>query len=215
MIRQVLSGCLLATGLLLWHTTSAQSIDRGTLLISTDSLAGTMFAETLVLVVHHDDDGSIGIMINRPTNLQPADVFPDIAGAGSYTGKLYFGGPLAPGRPFVLARRSESNTRTSIRIIDDVYLSGDLSVLIAMNDVQRSDSFSRIYAGSAQWGPGQLEDEISAGAWETAPANASLVFSNEPEDLWSRVMATPRGSDVARAAPARRSAAQTIQLAAE
>ncbi|HMB72986.1 MAG TPA: YqgE/AlgH family protein, partial [Gammaproteobacteria bacterium] len=96
----------MAAGVVLCHQPAfAQEPAPGTLLISTAALADTMFEETVMLVVHHDDDGSIAIMINRPTNLAPAEVFPDIEGAGSYTGVLYFGGPLSPSRPYLLGRR--------------------------------------------------------------------------------------------------------------
>ena len=189
--------CLAAAALLLSQSALAQEPARGSLLISTAALAGTMFEETVLLVVHHDDDGSIGIMINRPTNLNPAQIFPDIEGAASYTGVVYFGGPLSPGRPFLIARRSDALEGLSIRIADDVYLSGDVSVLSRLDADQRSQSFSRIYAGNAQWGPGQLASEIDSGAWEVALANASDVFTTSPEELWSELLNAPHGTDIA------------------
>ena len=167
------------------------------LMISTEALAGTMFEETVMLIVHHDSDGTIGIMINRPTNLELAEVYPDVEGAGSYTGVVWFGGPLAPARPFLLSRRADGIEGASLRIVEDVYLSGDASMLNALDPEQRTTSFSRLYAGNAQWGPGQLSAEIEAGAWEIALANASTVFTNMPDDLWLRLLNSPRGTDVA------------------
>lgn len=198
MINRAQWFCLLAAGLALSQSVFAQTPGRGTILISTEALEGTIFEETVVLVVHHDADGSIGIMINRPTNLQPAEVFPDIAGAASYTGVLYFGGPLAPSRPFLLTRRSTSLQESGIPIIDDVHLSGDPSVLNTLDEGRRSDSFSRIYAGSAQWGPGQLQSEVDSGAWETALGSSNVIFTDNPESLWMRVVLAPRGNDIAR-----------------
>jgi len=189
---------LAALLILLWQSAAAQEIGRGSLLIATEALDGTLFEETVLLIVHHDEDGSIGIMINRPTNLAPATVFPDIEGAGSYTGVLYFGGPLTPGRPFLIARRSEALAGSAIRIADDVYLSGDASLLRSLDDSQRNDGFSRIYAGSAQWGPGQLQGEVDAGAWEVALASPGYVFTEAPEELWSRLLNAPHGTDTAR-----------------
>jgi putative transcriptional regulator len=183
---------------LAWQSAAAQEIGRGSLLISTDALDGTIFEKTVLLIVHHDEDGSIGIMINRPTNLTPAEVFPDIEGAGSYTGVLYFGGPLTPGRPLLIARRSEALASSAIRIADDVYLSGDASLLRSLEESQRNDGFSRIYAGSAQWGPGQLQGEVEAGAWEVALASPGYVFTEAPEALWPRLLNAPHGTDTAR-----------------
>jgi putative transcriptional regulator len=187
-----------AVCVLLWQSAAAQDVGRGTLLISTEALDGTLFEATVLLVVHHDEDGSIGIMINRPTNLVPAAVFPDIEGAGSYTGVVYFGGPLTPGRPFLITRRADALVDSAIRVADDVYLSADTSLLRSLEPEQRNDSFSRIYAGSAQWGPGQLQGEIDAGAWETSLADRGLVFTQAPEELWLRLLNAPRGTDTAR-----------------
>lgn len=198
MIRQAQWILLLAAGLALSHSALAQNLTRGSVLISSESLAGTMFERTIMLIVHHDEDGTIGIMINRPTTLAPAEVFPDIAGAGSYAGVLYFGGPLAPARPFLLARGTGLLEDSGIRIIDDVFLSGDPSVLNLLDDDRRAESFARIYAGSAQWGPGQLQSEVDAGAWETTRGTASLIFSRNPVSLWSRVINAPRGNEIAR-----------------
>lgn len=189
---------LAAVLVLLWQSAAAQEIGRGSLLISTAALDGTLFEETVLLIVHHDEDGSIGIMINRPTNLTPVEVFPDLEGAGSYTGVLYFGGPLTPGRPFLIARRADALADSAIRIADDVYLSGDVSLLRGLEEAQRNGSFSRIYAGSAQWGPGQLQGEVDAGAWETTLASPGDVFDEAPEKLWRRLLDTPHGTDTAR-----------------
>jgi putative transcriptional regulator len=197
MIRPAHWLLLLAAGLAFSHSVSAQSLTRGSVLISTESLAGTMFERTVMLIVHHDEDGTIGIMINRPTTLQPAEVFPDITGAQSYDGVLYFGGPLAPARPFLLTRSTDGLQDSGIRIIDDVFLNGDLSVLDMLADDRRAETFARIYAGSAQWGPGQLQSEVNAGAWEATRGSASLIFSNDPVGLWSRVVIAPPGNEIA------------------
>lgn len=184
-------------GIALCQAAGAQSLARGELIVSTAALDGTMFEETIMLLVHHDDDGTIGIMINRPTNLQPAEVYPDITGTASYDGALYFGGPLASNRPFLLARRSAALQDASIRIIEDVYLSGDASLLNVLDEIERTDAFSRIYAGSAQWGPGQLREEVESGAWVSLPGNAGLIFFAEPEKLWTQLSSRPLGDEVA------------------
>lgn len=175
----------------------SQEPGPGTLLISTAALEGTMFEKTVLLVVHHDDDGSIAIMINRPTHLAPTEIFPDLEGAASYTGVLYFGGPVSPTRPYLLTRRTEEIAGAGLRIVDDVYLSGDASLLTELDEAQRSDAFFRIYAGSAQWGPGQLRAEVDAGAWETTIANVGNIFNSAPNELWQRLLEAPHGTDVA------------------
>ena len=83
----------------------AQSIGNGTLLVAAPQLTDVSFARAVVLVLRHDDDGTIGVVLNRPTNLVPATVFPELAeGIGSYAGHLFRGGPIAPTQLIFLVR---------------------------------------------------------------------------------------------------------------
>jgi len=201
MLTKTIPLLVAAASLAVCRSAAAQEPAPGTLLISTAALENSIFAETVLLVLHHDDDGSIAIMINRPTNLAPAEVFPDIEGAGSYTGVLYFGGPVSPARPFILTRRNDAVIESGMRIANDVYLSADATLLSALDETQRSAGFFRIYAGSAQWAPGQLVAEIEAGAWEMTIASAAAIFADDPDALWLRLLEAPHGTEVAALSP--------------
>ena len=83
----------------------AQTIANGTLLVASPQLADPNFARSVVLVLRHDEDGTIGLILNRPTSLVPATIFPELApGIGSYTGNLFRGGPIAATRVLYLVR---------------------------------------------------------------------------------------------------------------
>ena len=198
-MSQRLHTCLwvLALCACVFSTASGQQIERGNLLVATPALADTTFSETVLLVIHHDEDGSIAIMINRPTNLAPARVFPEIGTSSDYDGPLYFGGPVSTTRAFVLSRNAEPIDGSSIRIVGDVHLSGDFSVLALLTKEQLSSASVRVYAGHAQWGPAQLQAEIAAGAWTVVPGQAARIFSAEPLALWQRLVVTPGDRQIA------------------
>ena len=180
-----------ASMLLLTHQyAGAQEIIRGTLLVATADLAESTFSETVLLVLHHDQDGSIAIMINRPTNLAPMDAFPELTSIENYSGNLYLGGPVSPSRAFVLVRQNDIVNEGSVRIVDDVFLSGDFSLLSSLDASSLTDTYARVFAGHAQWGAGQLPAEVAAGAWRLANGNATDVFSQAPLSLWEQALST-------------------------
>jgi putative transcriptional regulator len=142
-----------------------------------------------VLVLRHDDNGTIGIVINRVTSLSPAKTFPELAAdIGTYSGTLYRGGPVAPTRLLFLVRGLAAATVQGPEIVDKVFLSGDPESLSDIARLAEGPSELRMYAGHAEWTAGQLESEIKRGGWRVVPATADLVFSEEPGDLWEQLL---------------------------
>jgi putative transcriptional regulator len=181
--------------------TVAQSLDRGTLLVATPALAGTSFEDTVLLVLHHDDDGALALMINRPTSLGPGDVFNEASPFPDYAGPVFFGGPITPTRGYLLLRRNERLSESNVEIVRGVFLSGDFQNLADLPADQRNNGRIRFYAGHAQWGPGQLDAEVAAGAWEILRGRAEWIFSSDPLALWRELQAVDtRGGEIARLA---------------
>jgi len=162
----------------------AQTPAPGHLLVAAPELESQMFAESVLLIVHHDDDGSLGIFVNRPTNLEPAGVFPDIAALEAYEGALFLGGPIGPRQLLLLLRAPGGFGEDARAVFGDVYLSADPDVLTAL---PAAGAQARVYAGHAAWGPGQLAAEIAAGDWQIVRASADLVFARDPLELWARI----------------------------
>jgi putative transcriptional regulator len=167
---------------------AAQSIGNGTLLVASPGLTDPNFARTVVLVLRSDDNGTLGVVLNRPTNLEPAAVFPELAdGVGTYPGRLFRGGPVSPGQLLLLVRGLAAAAVATPEILDKVFLTIDLDSLPEMVRLADGTNDLRLYAGHAAWVPGQLEAELRAGGWQVVAGNADLVFHMDPSKLWTEL----------------------------
>ncbi|HUO66655.1 MAG TPA: YqgE/AlgH family protein [Gammaproteobacteria bacterium] len=166
----------------------AQDIGNGSLLVASPELADPNFSHSVVLVLRHDDNGAIGVVINRVTSLAPAKVFPEIAETlGNYKGTLYRGGPLAPSRMLYLVRGLAAATVNGPEIVDKVFLAADPDSLPEILRLAKGPDEFRMFAGHAEWTPGQLESEVKHGAWRVVPASADVVFTDKPTELWQQL----------------------------
>jgi putative transcriptional regulator len=169
---------------------AADDIADGTLLVASADLKDPNFSRTVVLILRHDEDGTVGLIVNRPTTLEPRSVFPEVADdLGHYAGSLYRGGPVAPTRLLFLVRGLAAATVEGPEIVDKVFLSADPQTLPDMARLANGTRDLRLYAGHAEWVAGQIEGEIAAGSWTTVTGNAELVFRDDPLHLWTELAA--------------------------
>ncbi|NAZ74183.1 YqgE/AlgH family protein [Kineococcus sp. T13] len=172
----------------------------GRLLLATPSLTDPNFDRTVVLVLNHDEDGALGVVVNRPLDVDVDAVLPGWQPFATAPGKLFQGGPVAldsalglvavPGdRPDPLGVR---------RVFGSVGLGsvGLVDLDTPPEAVVAELSGLRIFAGYAGWSASQLESEISEGAWFVLPAEARDPFSDTPRTLWSQVLRR-QGGDLA------------------
>ena len=178
---------MLITAALLAGAAEAQTPASGSLLVATGELTDRNFAESVLLIIHHGEDGTLGILINRPTSLRPAAVFADIPAIEGYDGTLFLGGPVGPNQLLMLLRAPPAGMLDGPPVVGDVYVSADPAGLDALGEAPADASRVRLYAGHAAWGPGQLETEIGAGAWRVVAGRAEWVFAAEPLDLWRQL----------------------------
>ena len=149
------------------------------------------FRRSVVLLVHHDDSGTFGLVLNRTASVLASNLCESLGihWQGETASEIHWGGPVQPNTGWALfdesiANRSEEGD--SSRVTDGLFFAGSLDVLRQIARSPASDS--RLFLGYAGWGPGQLEMEMSEGAWLVAPASAELVFSVDPEELWEHVL---------------------------
>jgi putative transcriptional regulator len=162
----------------------------GRLLVATDAMNDTRFARTVIYLVRHDDKGAFGLVVNLPRGevtyeraLRPLGLEPP-PGSGSVT--LHSGGPVNSGRGFVL--HTPDWTGEDTIVVDDHFaMSEDPKILLAMARKQgpRHALFCLGYAG---WGPGQLDREMTTGAWAVALPDERLVFEEDPQQKWIEAM---------------------------
>lgn len=152
------------------------------MLVSTPALEDPNFTETVVLLVHHSEEGSLGLFVNRPTWIDGSEAFPDLESLDEQMRTLYFGGPVQMTQLLILARSAESAEGMST-ILDGVQLTADPTLVAEM--LQPAGAELRVFAGHTAWAAGQLEAEIGEGYWRVVDGSAALVFSENPQDLWS------------------------------
>ena len=152
-----------------------------------------------MLLVDYGAHGAMGIIINRPTRLSLAKVFPSIAPLGSHQYKLYIGGPVSPGQ-IVLLLRTDRPLRDTAHVFANIFFSASedtLRQLLLSSD--HGEGF-HAYRGYAGWGPGQLEDEVGRGDWYLVSADSRSLFEMEPSEIWHELLHQSAGLWVQNAA---------------
>ena len=191
---------LLSAAVLAGAQADAESPARGRFLVADRSLAGSNFAETVVLLIRYDADGAMGLTINRRTPVEAAKLLPGIPALERGGGLAYAGGPVETYKIFLLLR-ADSRPQGAQPVVDDVYFADNLGP-VSETDASAPGSF-RIYAGYAGWAPGQLDAELDRGAWRVMPGESAAVFDAAPAGLWERLIRRTELRIAGRRVPAR------------
>jgi putative transcriptional regulator len=158
---------------------------RGKLILAAPALRDPNFDRTVVLIAEHSDEGAMGLVLNRPSEAAVADAVPDLTWVADGGDVVYIGGPVASNGVIVLAEWSDP-ARAVVLIEDDLgFVPGDAEDTDALAGAVRR---SRVYAGHAGWGPGQLEGELAEDAWIIEAPLREELFSADPEALWATVL---------------------------
>lgn len=161
---------------------------RGKLLVASPALVDPNFARTVVFLTEHNDDGAMGIVLNRPADLAVEDVVPEVAAAVG-DGPLYVGGPVQPQALVVLAEFSDPDAAAWIVVADVGFVSAETEI----SELERAIRRGRVYAGYSGWGAGQLEAELKEDSWIVEPPLPAELFPDDPEALWQDVLARKGG----------------------
>jgi putative transcriptional regulator len=169
---------------------AAEAPAQGSFLVATRDLGESWFSQTVILLVQHDELGTMGLVINQPSEIQLTEMLPEISHLADSDRKLYIGGPVASyGVTFLI--QSDHPLEDAEHVFGDVYASGNRELLIDMLYEDDSATHIRLYAGHSGWSPGQLDGEIARGSWDVIPADESLIFSAEAAKIW-RQLAPPQ-----------------------
>lgn len=165
--------------------------EAGMLLVATRDLRDPNFSETVVLLVYYGEDGAMGLVINRPTQVEVAELLPDLAGAESLRQGLFIGGPVALSGVMMLVLTS-GDAVDATRIFGDVHVSGSMELLGRLLGDGADNRQIRLFAGHSGWGPGQLDQEIDRGSWRVLPATERIVFTDQPRKIWKQLAPADR-----------------------
>lgn len=163
----------------------------GRLLVATPALADPNFHRSVILVLDHDAEGALGVVLNRPTPVGVSEVLEPWARLIGEPGVVFQGGPVALDAALALAvvpGDGPLGWRRVHRSIGLVDLDAPPEVLAAQL------GSLRIFAGYAGWGPGQLESELEEGAWYVVDSEPGDVSHPDPERLWRSVLRRQGGN---------------------
>ena len=157
------------------------------LLVATRALLDPNFADTVVLILDVDDDGALGVVINRPSAVPVAQVLDGWAEVVDEPDTLFVGGPVSPeGALAVGLLRPGADEPAGFR-----GFAGRMGLVDLDTPVEEMDASlagMRIFAGYAGWGAGQLDAEIEEGSWYVVPGETLDVFRHDTSTLWRDVL---------------------------
>jgi putative transcriptional regulator len=158
------------------------------LLVAMPDLADPNFRRTVVLLVHHDEDGTVGLVLNRKADLTAIDLCEslDVEWQGDPDWTVSWGGPVQPNTGWVVAGGDAlAQLPEATPFADGLHFAGSLDALRWVAGEQPPQL--RLFLGYAGWGPGQLEAELAAGAWVVAPFAHEPIFAISEDELWGHV----------------------------
>ncbi|MBI9033514.1 MAG: YqgE/AlgH family protein [Bacteroidales bacterium] len=164
--------------------TNVIKAETGCILVSEPFLKDFYFKRSVVLLADHNDDGSFGMIINKPIKIHLSDVtseFPD------FDPQVYIGGPVKSDSLFVMHRLGDL-IPNSIKILKGLYWGGDMAVIkemIRRGEIKEEDI--RFYIGYAGWAPKQLDQELDENAWVVVRSDANKLIKTDPEVLWADI----------------------------
>lgn len=159
----------------------------GKLLVAGPDLGDPNFARTVVLILEHDAEGAVGVVINRPSDTRVADILEEWSELSCAPGVVFVGGPVQPEAAVCLAvPRSGVDDVPGVQPLVPGVASLDLAQDPAL--VAPGVEHLRLFAGYAGWGPGQLEGEADHDDWIVVDALPGDPFDSDPGTLWQRVL---------------------------
>ena len=156
-------------------------------LIAVPQLGDPNFNRAVVFILEHGEQGSMGLIINRPSTL-PMGAFctsQNMDYKGDTAALVHQGGPVQTDRAFILHASDHEGPETE-DVMGDIRLSYSLESLRML--AESPPRHMRVYLGYAGWGPGQLAEEISAGAWLMGQPAERLVFDVAPDKVWDTAL---------------------------
>jgi putative transcriptional regulator len=158
----------------------------GKILVADRNLRDPHFVGTVIVLINYDDDGAVGVILNRQSETPLTRVLDGMKEAAGRKDLVFAGGPVETKSVLALTRSREKQDGMH-HLFADVYAilsEGPLKKTLASG---AGSNLVRFYLGYAGWGPGQLDDEVDAGAWHILTGDASAVFDADPDTLWDRL----------------------------
>ncbi len=161
----------------------------GHFLIAGRSLLDPNFFRSVVLILEHNEQGALGLIVNRPTRLRLKSLFQQLDQLPEVDGEVYIGGPVQPGAVFLLHNVSGLENPGE-EVCPGVFAASNVGVFRQVFQAVASGYENvrfRVCGGYAGWGAQQLESELARADWLVLPASAEWVCDQDPYELWERL----------------------------
>lgn len=160
-------------------------------LIAMPSLDESYFGRTIIYMCEHDDEGAMGLVINKPTELSIAQVLEELKLVEDPNSVLeqqqvMSGGPVQTDRGFIL-HNDNHQWSSSLKLDDQITVTTSKDILAQLNSEQGPDKFI-MTLGYAGWSAGQLEQELADNTWLTLDADPELMFNTPVEQCWHKAL---------------------------
>jgi putative transcriptional regulator len=179
----VLAGACSLSG----QSKKADDLGVGKILVSTRRAGDSLFAKSVILLVRYNEQGALGLMVNRRTAMPISQALRELNGAAPHAEPVFVGGPVELDTVFALTRAAEKPEGASA-------VSGGISFIVAKSALEQALGGStkpgefRVYLGYCGWGPKQLENEMRYDAWYIFSKSEDAAFDPQPDTLWSRLI---------------------------
>ena len=167
--------------------------EKGIFLVATPGMQDPRFRRSVVLLLEHGEKGTLGLIVNKVTEISLAQVLPDLEDSGQEENLLFFGGPVGLDGILFLIRNAEPPERAE-HVMENVYYSGDRNLLEELLEQNKGAGELRVFLGNSGWSLGQVAGEIAEGAWRLVRGDSFTLFEKDLDDIWPDLNGPPAHS---------------------
>jgi putative transcriptional regulator len=161
---------------------STDEITAPVMLVATDRLTGLAYEETVLLAIPAGDGQHLGLIVNRPIPMELTAVPMGSALPQSIPNPVFFGGPALSGALFAAVRAAAPPSASSVSLMPGLFLVTDRETIEQL--LKSPQSTVRYFTGVVVWDPAELAGEIRSGMWDIRPADANILFRQNPQQIW-------------------------------
>jgi putative transcriptional regulator len=166
-----------------------EDLGKPILLIASQKLAQTPFAETVLLAVPFRDGEHVGFILNKPTDTRLEALFPGHAASRNVKDPVYVGGPVMPQVLFAVVREADQPPQGAIPLMPGlVFVNGEAAVDAV---IEKAPNRARFYAGLMGWRPGELQAQLDEALWTVRAADPNVVFRSDPAGVYPEMRRRP------------------------
>ncbi|HEY3180043.1 MAG TPA: YqgE/AlgH family protein [Casimicrobiaceae bacterium] len=171
----------------------ADDSSQAVTLVATDVLEGTPFEQTVIVAAPLPNGGHVGFIINRPTDVKLATLFPDDASSRRVDAPVSYGGPMLPRALFALTHKAPDGDNDIVTLMPGLVAVLDAAGVDHILETTPNDA--RYFVGLIVWAPEELATQVDAGAWDVKPTDTNVVLRAKSSRLWQELRGNKSKTD--------------------